>query len=416
MSRASVDLDLTDTDLYRAGFPHELFTELRSRGGVFWHDPVVLHNPEVEMGFWAVVRHEPIQLANRDWERFSAFEGPAIAPSPASRRGSLVSTDPPDHSRLRRLISAGFTPRMIGRLHDHIAQRTASLVDAALAAGEGDFVRDLAYPLPMHVIADIVGIAEADRPWVFERAEILLTGLTPGSGVTEEQRRSAEVDLYGYASELGRAKRAEPADDVWTLLAHAEVPDDDGGTTTLTDHELDLFMPILTIAGSETTRNALSQGIVALMAKPDQWRALADDPALVDGAVDEVIRWASPVLFFARTATTDVTLAGQDIAAGERIVMFYPSGNRDEAVFAEPFAFDIRRSPNPHVSFGGGGPHYCLGANLAKEEIRCLLGELARRTRIELGEPQWLAAGPAHNVGLSIESLPMRLTARLSSV
>ena len=412
MNRARLDVDLTDVELYRNGFPHELFVDLRQRGGVLWHDPVVLHNPPVEMGFWALVRHAPIREVSRDWERFAGYEGPAIPPSPSGRRGSLVSTDPPDHSRLRRLISAGFTPRMVGRLHEHIADRVTALVDAALEAGDCDFVRDLAYPLPMHIIADIVGIPEADRPWVFNRTDVLLTGLTPGSGVTEDERRSAEGDLYGYASELGRAKRANPTDDVWTILAHAEVDDGAGGTTSLAERELDLFFPILTIAGSETTRNALSQGILALMANPDQWQALVDDPQLVDTATDEVIRWASPVLFFARTATRDTTLDGQDIAAGDRVVMFYPSGNRDETAFDDPFRFDIARSPNPHVSFGGGGPHYCLGANLAKEEIRTMLGELARRTRLELGEPSWLAAGPAHNVGVSVERLPVSVSPR----
>lgn len=411
MSRAIVELDLTDPRHYRGGFPHELFTDLRQRGPVLWHEPVVPYGSETELGFWAIIGHEAIQTANRDWERFSATEGPAVSPSPPGRRNSLVSTDPPDHSRLRRLISAGFTPRMIGRLHEHIATRSAGLVDRLIEVGSGDVVADLAYPLPMHVIADIVGIPDDDRPWVFERAEMLLRGLTPGAGVSEDDRRSAELDLYRYAEHLSAAKRADPADDVWTLLTHAEITDDSGETTTLAEHELDLFFPILALAGSETTRNALSQGLLALATHPDQLERLRRDPELLPGAVDEIIRWSSPVLFFARTATVDTMLGGQSIAAGERIVMFYPSGNRDESAFDDPFSFDLGRTPNPHVSFGGGGPHYCLGANLAKEEIRCMIGELVSRCDFDVGDAEWLAAGPAHNVGVSIERLPVVVTA-----
>jgi cytochrome P450 len=314
----------------------------------------------------------------------------------------LVSMDPPDHTRLRRLITAGFTPRMIGKLEEHIAARTTAILDAAEAAGTCDFVRDIAYQLPMHVIADIVGIPEDDRPWVFERTDLMLRALDPHNDLTADDQRAAQVDLFRYAQELGERKRQEPADDVWTILA-----------SNIEGFELEMFFIILSIAGSETTRNALSQGLMALLDHPDQIDALRADPTLAGPATEEIIRWSSPVLFFGRTATKDVELGGARISKGDRVVLWYPSGNRDERAFDRPFEFDIRRDPNPHVSFGGGGPHYCLGASLAKKEVAVLTSALLQRFDVRLaGEPEWAGAGPVHNVGVSIDHLPIELRAR----
>lgn len=216
------------------------------------------------------------------------------------------------------------------------------------------------------------------------------------------------------AGRLAEEKRQNPTDDIWTMLASAEVVDDDGTAHHLADHQLDAFFMILSIAGSETTRNALSQGMLAFAGEPEAFDALAGDPALVLTATDEVLRWSNPVLMFARTATRDIELDGEAIAKGDRMVIWYPSANRDDRVFADPFRFDVRRSPNPHLSFGGGGPHYCLGANLATKEIQVMLGALSRRFhRVEVvGEPAWSGVGPIHNVGVSLERLPVRLTPR----
>jgi cytochrome P450 len=319
--------------------------------------------------------------------------------------------DPPEHTRLRRLISAGFTPRMIGKLDDHISKRTDQILDAVEARGHCDFVSDVAYQLPMHIIADIVGIPDQDRPWVFERTDTMIRAMDPGLGMTVADRRAAEAELWEYARGLSAQKREHPADDVWTILTQAEITGPDGEPTTLTPDELDLFFVILGLAGSETTRNAIAQGLMALVDNPDQMERLRREPELITSAADEMIRWASPVLCFGRTATRDVELGGQPISAGDRVILWYPSGNRDERAFVDPFRFDITRRPNPHVSFGGGGPHYCLGANLAKKEVQVMMNAVLRRFGdIELtGPPVWAGAGPSTAVGVFVDQLPVRL-------
>jgi cytochrome P450 len=418
-TEATEALDLTDPTLYHDGVPHELFRELRVAAPVHRHrriEPEGWHRQWMgdDVDLWVVLAHAEIERANRDWETFTASEGPSFLPSEMERQGvMLVSMDPPDHSRMRRLISAGFTPRMIAKLDELIETRTAQIIDAALERGEVEFVSDVGYQLPMHVIADIVGIPDSDRPWVFERTDLMLRMLDPGSDVSTDVGTTAQAELFQYATRLGDEKRANPADDVWTKLATASLVDDDGNETTLSGLELDMFFIILTIAGSETTRNAISQGVMALHDHPEQLAALREDPALIDSAVDEIIRWASPVLFFGRTATRDVDLGGAPVRAGDRVTLWYPSGNRDERVFDDPFAFDIRRSPNPHVSFGGGGPHYCLGANLAKREVKTMVHALVDRCDVEiLDGPTWAGGGPVNQVGVSLDRLPARLTAR----
>ena len=397
-----LQVDLTDTKLYRGGFPHNLFTELRQQGNVLRHPRVAVPQFDTEIEFWAVVAHSEIQHANRDWETFSAREGHSIVPQPPERRGKmLITMDPPDHNRMRRLISAGFTARMIAGLENRIRERTTKILDAAAELQDVDFVSDIAFQLPMHVIADIVGIPEDDRPQVFHHADVVMRALDPTEGISMDERRQAEMGLFQFAHQLTAAKRTEPADDVWTILASGE----------LEDLELDLFFLVLSLAGSETTRNGLSQGLMALLDHPDQMAALRADPELLPAATEELLRWSSPVICFGRTVTRDVELGGQQLRAGERIGIFYPSGNRDDTVFENPFQFDIRRSPNPHLSFGGGGPHFCLGASLARTQIRVMIGEIARRfpSIAIVGEPAWISTGPVNNVGVAVKSLPVRL-------
>jgi cytochrome P450 len=406
------EIDLTDATKYRDGVPHEVFAALRRAGPVHRHQAITMPTHDESLAFWSVVTHAEIQMVNRDWHAFSAADGPGLYPTLPERRGhTIVGMDPPDHSRLRRLISAGFTPRMIGELEGHIIRRTGQVLDAVADREACDFVADVAYQLPMHVIADIVGIPEEDRPWVFNRTDTMLRGLDPASPISEDQRLGAERDLFDYAQALGRSKTRQAGDDVWTTLINATLDDDEGNPTALSELELDMFFVILTLAGSETTRNAISQGLVALIDHPDQLRDLRLDPTLLGSATDELIRWASPVLYFGRTATADIEFGGAQIRAGDRVVMWYPSGNRDDSAFADPFRFDIRRSPNPHVSFGGGGPHYCLGASLAKKEVQVMIGAVVSRfSTIELdGPPVWLGSGPVHNVGVSLDRLPVRL-------
>jgi cytochrome P450 len=409
------EIDLVDPALYAGGVPHDLFTELRAGGGVHRHRAVSILPGAAPVPFWSVVRHAEIQQANRDWESFTATHNVVIDPAPSEHSGSmLVSMDPPEHTRLRRLITAGFTPRMIGRLEDHIAERSRRILEAAASKGDCDFVHDIAYQLPMHVIADIVGIPDEDRAHIFTCTDKSLRGFVPGAGISPAERHAASLELFSYAQQLTALRRSEPSDDVWTLIANAEIEDEAGNVTSVEGVELETFFMILTIAGSETTRNALTQGLLALLDHPDRLDDLRAHPELVPSAADEIIRWASPVLFFARSATRDVELGGVTIGAGDRVVLWYPSGNRDERVFDEPFRFDVRRDPNPHVSFGGGGPHYCLGANLARKEIEVMIGMLVEGYDVDrTGDPAWLSAGPVHNVGVSIDSLPVRLAARL---
>jgi cytochrome P450 len=414
MTFTATDVDLTDSALYRDGVPHEVFAAMRRAGSVHRHPTVALPTYDGDCTFWSVVAHREIQQANRDWETFSAMDGPGLGLTLAERRGhTIVSMDPPSHTRIRRLISAGFTPRSISELEAHIARRSSMIVDQ-IAEGddECEFVSEVAYQLPMHVIADIVGIPEEDRSWVFHCTETILKGIDPTSGLTLADRSKAETELFAYAQQLGRLKRQHPDDDIWSVLINAVIDDEVGNPTELSELEVDMFFLILALAGSETTRNAISQGLVALLEHPDQLASLRADRSLLPRAADEMIRWASPVLYFGRTATRDVDLGGAPIGAGDRVVLWYASGNRDGEVFDHPFDFDIRRDPNPHLSFGGGGPHYCLGANLAKKEVQVITSALLDRfAGIEqIGPLQWSGTGAISNVGVSLQRLPLRLS------
>jgi cytochrome P450 len=259
----------------------------------------------------------------------------------------------------------------------------------------------------MHMIADIVGIPESDRDWLFAIVGQLLATFDPDGGVSADEALVQQVELFQYAGQLGRDKRERPADDVWTTLSTVGF-DGDG----LGEAELNFFFMLLTAAGSETTRNALTVGLATLVDHPDQLDRLRSDRSLLKGAVDEIIRWASPVSYFARRAIVDVEVHGAAIKAGDRVTLWYASANRDEDVFADPFTFDIARSPNPYVSFGGGGPHYCLGANLAKLEVSVLLDELLNRTReIDILAPvTWQFLTISNPILLATQQLPVRFS------
>ncbi len=400
-------IDLTDTGLYEHGFPHDVFARLRVEAPVFWQEFDGRVPDSVEPGAWVLSKHSDIQAVNRDDTRFSAIDGPVLAYVPEMRGLMLVSMDGDQHTRLRRLISAGFTPRMIGKLDEQCRKWAARLIDDALALGDIDFVSEIAYKLPMHMIADIVGIPEGDREWLFSIVNNLLLSVAPGNGMSKEDALGLQVQLFEYAEQLERSKRTHPSDDVWTTLSTVDL-DGDG----LGEAELNFFFMLLTAAGSETTRNALAVGLATLAQHPDQLKLLRSDGSLLKTAVDEIIRWASPVSYFARRATVDVEIRGVPIKAGDRVTLWYPSANRDDEVFADPFSFDIARTPNPHVSFGGGGPHYCLGASLAKLEVNILFDELLRRTEaIEILSPlawQFLTVG--NPIMLATKELRVRLS------
>jgi cytochrome P450 len=414
---AAIDLDrvdLTRHELYRAGFPHELFSVLRDEAPV-WRHPETAGTERLGGSFWVVSRHADVQAISRDPARFRSVEGPAVVETAPERRGQmLVTMDPPDHTRLRKLVSAGFTPRMTALLDARAREWAVAIVERALERGACDFVQEVAYQLPMHMIADIVGIPDADRAHLFDQVNALLMSTDPETRLDLPERAAIERELFEYAHALAAEKRRRPADDVWTLLTSAEIEHTDGSSTRLTELELDLFFMVLTIAGSETTRSAIASGLIALLEHRDQMERMRTEPPVMSGAIDEILRWASPVAYFRRTATEDVVLHDAEIRAGDRVTIWYPSANRDDAAFERPFAFDITRSPNPHVSFGGGGMHYCLGANLAKREIRVMFEELLGRVGdVEItGEPEYAVQGIGNPITFTLKRLPVSLSPR----
>jgi cytochrome P450 len=405
-------IDLTDPELYRQGFPHEVFAILRDEAPVWWH-PENRGTDRLGGSFWVVSKHADVQAVSRDPARFSSLDGPSLPTVPPEQRGAMVvSMDPPDHTRMRRLVSAGFTPRMITKLEDQARTWARTIVDHALDRDQCNFVHEVAYQLPMHMIADIVGIPVSDREWLFDRVNVFLSSTDPRSRLSRDKISAIQAEMFGYAQQLGDDKRRHPADDVWTTLIGAEIDHDDGERTRLTPLELDLFFIVLTIAGSETTRNAISAGLMALVGHPDQLELLRSDPGVMSTAVEEILRWTAPAAYFRRTATVDTEIRGVPIAAGDRVTIWHSSANRDEDAFEDAFRFDITRAENPHVTFGGGGIHYCLGANLAKREIRVMFEELLTRVRgVEIvGEPEYSVQGIGNPITVSLKDLPVRLT------
>ena len=406
------DFDLTDSELVRDGFPHELFSRIRSEAPVVWHPTAEGFIENDDKGFWILSKYEDIQTANRDPELFSATDGPALTHNPEITGAMLVAMDGKAHQRQRKLISAGFTPRMVGRLETQARTWASSIIDRALELETCNFVHDVAYQLPMHMIADIVGIPVEDREHLFNLTiEFLLAG-SPDGDVTLDRHMDVRVELFQYAQKLGQMKLSNPRDDIWTILSTVEIETDEGERVKLSQIELDMFFLLLTLAGSETTRNAISSGLLALLDHPEQLEVLRNQPSALPSAVEEILRWSSPVACFARRATRDTEIRGRSIAKGERITLWYPSANRDEDVFDDPFSFDISRKPNHHLAFGGGGPHFCLGANLARREIAILFEELLSRVGgIEVvGDPVHTPLGLHNPILVAPTDIPVRLT------
>lgn len=396
-------LDVTSSSLYLDGIPHDRFAAMRAAPGLTWH-------PYTGGGFWAVTRHGDVRAVSRNPELFSSEIGHTnlwdLEADALAARRSLIDTDPPDHTRLRRIVSGHFTPRNVARFEAATRAIAAELLDGFVAAGGGDWVKAVAAPLPIRVIMLMLGIPEADAGYLVELSDYLVEGtgdrptLAPDAfGNTTPLRllpfgSPASHALFVYGEELGDSRRAAPGEDLVTELVRAA----DGGR--LSGAEYRNFFQLLVFAGNETTRTALVHGALALAEHPDELRRLHRHPELTAGTVEEVLRWATPVLHMRRTARCDTALAGTAVAAGDKVVMWYASANRDPAAFAEPWRFDVARSPNEHFAFGGGGHHFCLGASLARMEIRVLLEELLER-RVALrraGEPQRIASNFVHGV------------------
>ena len=376
-------VDLADPDLYAAGIPQQLFTELRREDPVHWN-PL----PD-EPGFWAVTRYDDIASISRDTETFSSWLGgtmirdESVVPLDIWRQ-TMLNMDPPQHTRYRALVNTAFTARRVADQEPQIRALAGDLIDAALAKGEFDLVKDIAVPLPLKVIADMLGVPPADYGQLAE-----WTGRA--AGFDDELLRSSEdqdgmqlfMEGIAFFYELAEQRRVDPQDDLLTALMNAEV---DG--RNMTEVELTAFLGLLAVGGTDTTRNSFAGGMQALIEHPDQWERLVADPALIPAAVEEIIRWVTPFTHFRRTATRTTEIGGAPIEEGHKVVMWYASSNRDEQAFDAPERFDVGRDPNHHQGFGGGGKHFCIGAGLARLELRVMLEEaVARLPRLELAAP-----------------------------
>jgi cytochrome P450 len=389
MTAAAVDL--SDFALWRNGFPDELFAELRRTRPLFRHDltpgVATLFSGGVQRNFWVTTKHRHAVRLHRDVDSFTAVDGPLIQPVGLfSSYPTIINMDPPGLNKRRKLISNAFNPRAIAKLEDGIRARAARMIDHLLTDGGGDWIEDVADALPMTVIGDIIGIPEEDRPRIFGVLDRILKARSAEARLSRQEEIDLYATIFGHAMELTAEKRRNPADDIWSTLASAVIIGEDGEQFSLPANELDFFFFVLAFAGSDTTKNALAIGLQAFVANPEQIERYRDEEALRPGAVEEVLRWASPVAYWTRTAKVDVEMDGQHIPQGDRVVSMLRSANRDEEVFSSPFTFDIGRQPNPHVAFGGGGPHHCLGAMLARAELRAVFDELLLRCDdIEIG-------------------------------
>ena len=389
------------------------FAALRLTPGLTFHTEFEVPFLPKGPGYWAVVRHADVLEVSRDAERFCSGRGTQIPDMPDSFNeffGSMINLDDPRHARLRRIVSAGFTPRMLARVEADVQRVAAQVVDAVAPRGSCDFVTDIAAELPLRIICNLMGIPKSQTRFVFDRTNVILGAGDPEYVAQIENVPAALLgagaELAALVQELGRERLKKPTDDLTSALVHAQL---DG--EKLTDAELGSFFVLLVVAGNETTRNAISHGMRALCEHPEQ-RALwqKDFEALAPSAVEEIVRWATPVIHFRRTATRDTELAGQKVRAGDKLVLWYVSANRDEAAFADPYRFDLQRSPNEHVGFGGPGAHYCLGAHLARREITVMFRELFRHLPdLEItGPPQMLASNFIHG----IKHMPCAFTPR----
>ena len=380
LAGALSQVDFTDLDNFANGFPHELFAVHRREAPVYWHRPTE-HTPDGE-GFWSVAGYAETLAVLKDPVAFSSVTGGdrpfgGTLLQDLSIAGQVLNMmDDPRHTQIRRLVSSGLTPRMISSVEDDLRARTRRLLDAVVPGESFDFVMDVAAELPMQMICILLGVPESERHWLFEAIEPQFDfGGSRKAALSQLSAEEAGSRMYTYGLELIASKRAQPTDDMLSVVANAAHADDG---PAMSDLELYLFFSLLFSAGAETTRNAVAGGLLALANHPEQLRALREDLDTLPTAVEEMVRWTSPSPSKRRTATRDVTVGGASIAAGQKVQIWEGSANRDASVFDDADEFDIERKPNPHLGFGQG-VHYCLGANLARLELRVLFEELLSR-------------------------------------
>jgi cholest-4-en-3-one 26-monooxygenase len=367
------EIDLSDSTNYVQSVPHEWFKALREQDPVHWHEE------KDGPGFWAVTKYEDCVAVNRDSEHFSsARKAPFIwdMPQEAVEQQSLLmlNMDPPLHTRYRRLVNKGFTPRMIKSLEEKINETADRIIDTVIEKGEADFVTDISAELPLIVIADLLGVPQDDRHAMFNWSNRMIGREDPEYGVTDEEAGAAAIELYAYAEQLFAQKKVDPHEDLMSVLTEVEI---DG--EKLGEMELELFFLLLTVAGNETTRNLMSGAMATFFQFPDQWQRLVEDRSLLPTAIEEMLRFVTPVMNFRRQTIAPVKVGNRELGDDEKVVFFHISANRDEDIFENPDAFDVGRTPNAHMAFGGGGPHFCLGANLARMEIKVMFNHLLDR-------------------------------------
>jgi cholest-4-en-3-one 26-monooxygenase len=389
--------DPCDPEIYTTRVPVEELAELRRAAPVWWVEQRRGSAGFDDDGYWAVTRHADVQAVSKDPGTYSSRENTALIrfqegierESIEMQRFILLNMDPPQHTKLRGIVSRGFTPRSIGNMRDVITERAERIVRGALERDSGNFVTEVASELPLQAIADLLGVPQDDRGKIFEWSNRMISydDKKPGDEADDDGAQAA-FEILGYSLTMAEDRRACPRDDIVTKLISAEI---DGHA--LDDDEFGFFVLMLAVAGNETTRNAIAHGMQAFFDHPEQWSRFKEERP--ETAADEIVRWATPITVFQRTATTDTSLGGQNIKAGDRVGLFYRAANFDEEVFAAPGTFDVMRTPNPHLGFGGYGTHYCLGASLAKLEIETMFNTIAdlmpdiRR----LGDPVRLRSG-----------------------
>jgi cytochrome P450 len=400
-------IDLSDHDAFLEAVPHAAFAHLRAEDPVHWNP-----EPDDGPGFWAVTRYEDIRTVHRDVATYSSEIGGTsledLDPEQIKARKSMIDMDPPRHDELRGLIARRFTPRAVGVWEDQVRSVTREVLDLALPRSEFDFVREVSSEIPMRVFAEILGIPHDERRVIIELGDRLLGNQDPEYMASDADAHKnlpfsspAALEMFEFGRRLAKQRREHPREDIITQLAFEP----------LTQQEFDVYFVLLAAAGNETTRHTITHGLLALLEHPEELAKLrdaGDDLALRKSAAEEMLRWATPVHHFRRTAAVDTELGGTKIAAGDKVTTWFASGNRDESVFENPDVFDIARTPNPHMSFGPGGIHHCMGAHLAKMEVRIAFEELlARVDEIELaGRPERLRS----NFFNGIKRLPVTVT------